>query len=209
MSATIELESEALEPGGVLRGRVRWQSPERPPPLELRLFWHTRGRGTEELEVVEARSLSVSPGVGGSFEFALPVGFRRELAGMRNAQLQLAKERALLQETELELADTRCDAGWRADHPELVERLWRESPHAAGVDPATDRELRQLRARRAHDCWDRLDSIAAPTLVCGGSHDGGAPLDRSRARQTSATGRSQPPAPCLSIRLRSVPASEE
>jgi len=72
MSATIELESEALEPGGVLRGRVRWQSPERPPPLELRLFWHTRGRGTEELEVVEARALSVSPGVATSFDFALP-----------------------------------------------------------------------------------------------------------------------------------------
>lgn len=84
-------------------------------------------------------------------------------------------------ELELELADTRCDAAWRATEHELVERLWRDSPYASGAAPVSDRELRQLRARRAHDCWDRLGSIAAPTLVCGGLHDGVAPLDRSRA----------------------------
>jgi outer membrane protein TolC len=34
----------------------------------------------------------------------IPIGFRRELAGVRNAQLQLAKERTKLQEGELELS---------------------------------------------------------------------------------------------------------
>ena len=38
------------------------------------------------------------------FQFAMPIGFRREMSGVRNAQLQLAKERAKLQEAELELS---------------------------------------------------------------------------------------------------------
>jgi outer membrane protein TolC len=36
-------------------------------------------------------------------QLQLPVGFRREMAGVRNAQLNLARERAILQEQELEL----------------------------------------------------------------------------------------------------------
>jgi len=38
------------------------------------------------------------------FQFNMPIGFRREMSGVRNAQLQLAKERAKLQEAELELS---------------------------------------------------------------------------------------------------------
>ncbi len=38
------------------------------------------------------------------FQFSMPIGFRREMSGVRNAQLQLAKERAKLQEAELELS---------------------------------------------------------------------------------------------------------
>ncbi len=38
------------------------------------------------------------------FEANVPIGFRREMAGVRNAQLALAKERAKLQEGELELS---------------------------------------------------------------------------------------------------------
>ncbi|MFW5692769.1 MAG: TolC family protein, partial [Thermoguttaceae bacterium] len=37
-------------------------------------------------------------------EFSMPLGFRREMAGVRNAQLILARERAKLQEMELELS---------------------------------------------------------------------------------------------------------
>ncbi len=37
-------------------------------------------------------------------EMAIPIGFRRELAGVRHAQLSLARERARLQEQELELS---------------------------------------------------------------------------------------------------------
>ncbi len=38
------------------------------------------------------------------FQASLPLGFRREMAGVRNAQLSLARERARLQEAELELS---------------------------------------------------------------------------------------------------------
>ncbi len=37
-------------------------------------------------------------------EFSMPLGFRREMAGVRNAELTLARERARLQEMELELS---------------------------------------------------------------------------------------------------------
>jgi hypothetical protein len=44
------------------------------------------------------------------FQFAMPIGFRREMSGVRNAQLQLAKDRAILQEKELEASHLLSDA---------------------------------------------------------------------------------------------------
>lgn len=42
--------------------------------------------------------------------FNMPLGFRRELAGVRNAQLQLARERAVLQDVELEVSHQVAEA---------------------------------------------------------------------------------------------------
>lgn len=42
--------------------------------------------------------------------FNMPLGFRRELAGVRNAQLQLTRERALLQDQELEVSHLLAEA---------------------------------------------------------------------------------------------------
>jgi 3-oxoadipate enol-lactonase len=39
---------------------------------------------------------------------------------------------------------------------------------------------RQLEARAAHDVWDAVAAISAPTLVIGGHYDGQAPPDNSR-----------------------------
>jgi hypothetical protein len=44
------------------------------------------------------------------FQFSLPIGFRQELSSVRNAELQLARERALLKEEELELSHALQDA---------------------------------------------------------------------------------------------------
>src|SRR5208337_2043469 len=38
------------------------------------------------------------------FEFKMPLGFRKEMAKVRNSELRLARERAVLQEEELELS---------------------------------------------------------------------------------------------------------
>ena len=43
-------------------------------------------------------------------EVDLPVGFRRELAGVRNAQLQIARDKAVLEEMELELSHSLTNA---------------------------------------------------------------------------------------------------
>lgn len=43
-------------------------------------------------------------------DFSLPVGFRRQLAGVRFAELQLARERAVLQDQELEISHQLADA---------------------------------------------------------------------------------------------------
>ena len=45
-----------------------------------------------------------------SAQFSMPIGFRQPLAAVRNAQLQLARERAILQDQELELSHQLADA---------------------------------------------------------------------------------------------------
>ncbi len=44
----ITLKSRELKPYGTLEGSVSWDLEKPPKDLELRVFWHTRGRGTEE-----------------------------------------------------------------------------------------------------------------------------------------------------------------
>ncbi|HZZ29994.1 MAG TPA: TolC family protein, partial [Pirellulales bacterium] len=45
-----------------------------------------------------------------SAQFSMPIGFRQPLAAVRNAQLQLARERSILQDQELELSHQLADA---------------------------------------------------------------------------------------------------
>jgi 3-oxoadipate enol-lactonase len=77
--------------------------------------------------------------------------------------------------TRLQLLDTRWDAAWRADNPEMVAML-AEGFQLGGTEgrpaPGT---LLQLEARRHHDTSTRLAEIECPTLVCGGRYDGLAP----------------------------------
>jgi 3-oxoadipate enol-lactonase len=84
---------------------------------------------------------------------------------------------------QIEMMDTRWDAARRAEraaeYKMMVEamsghlRLGQQSPEAARGAAL------QLEARRHHDTWDRLASIACPTLVCGGRYDGIAPPENS------------------------------
>lgn len=66
-------------------------------------------------------------------------------------------------------------AGFRARAPEAVERVRRMllATPAAGYTAC-------CAAVRDHDLIDRLDAIAAPTLVIAGAHDGATPPDHAR-----------------------------
>jgi hypothetical protein len=63
----------AFLPGEELAGTVSWQSDVEPRSVELRLFWHTEGKGTRDVKVVENTSFSV-PGRQDrrDFRFQLP-----------------------------------------------------------------------------------------------------------------------------------------
>jgi 3-oxoadipate enol-lactonase len=83
----------------------------------------------------------------------------------------------------LPLLDTRVDMS--SDPPTLPESLLAIAPLLATLgqppeDPvAAMGAHRQLVARIAHDVWDDLPGITAPTLVIGGRHDGQAPPENS------------------------------
>jgi 3-oxoadipate enol-lactonase len=89
-----------------------------------------------------------------------------ELVGL-DAQASLA--------TRFGLLDTRWDAAWRADNPEMVAMI-AEGFQLGGPDGGPgEGPLRQLEARSHHDTSARLGQIGCPTFVCGGRYDGIAP----------------------------------
>ena len=55
MSLRIEIarQQTAFEPGEDLAGTVSWQFDSPPRGIELRLFWFTRGKGTEDVGVAQ------------------------------------------------------------------------------------------------------------------------------------------------------------
>jgi len=86
-------------------------------------------------------------------------------------------------ELELELDDDRRSSTWRQANPAEVARLWDGWLAAAHTreSETTPGERKQLDARSGHDCWEDLENIAAPTLVCAGSYDGVAPAQNTNA----------------------------
>ena len=80
------------------------------------------------------------------------------------------------------LADLRRDPAWQRANPQAWQAEVERGLTAQGAfmdEPgrAIGRQ-RQLEARQGHDTWDRLPSLALPTLVCGGLFDGIAPPER-------------------------------
>ncbi len=74
------------------------------------------------------------------------------------------------------LGDRRRDAAWQAAHPAefaaLVEQALDRMRLGADEPGRAVGGRRQLEARIGHDTYDRLGSLAIPTLVCGGIFDG-------------------------------------
>ena len=60
-------------PGDTVVGRAVWRLDTDPEAVELRLFWHTQGKGTEDVEVVD-QVRTEAAGLAGerAFSFRLP-----------------------------------------------------------------------------------------------------------------------------------------
>ena len=74
----------------------------------------------------------------------------------------------------LPISDTRRNAEWASANPEAYAKaiaLAAADPFA-GEPGRAQGAHRQLEARAAHDTWDRLPQIAAPTLIAAGRYDG-------------------------------------
>ncbi|MCC6125625.1 MAG: TolC family protein [Pirellulales bacterium] len=96
------------------------------PQMDVDALYRWRGLGNDLLNSSPQPGNFLSPGsnayqtlTSGDFQewqvglvFQMPIGFRRENSGVRNAQLSLTKERAVLQEAELELSHVLATA-WR------------------------------------------------------------------------------------------------
>ncbi|MEJ5340836.1 MAG: TolC family protein [Thermogutta sp.] len=81
------------------------------PRLDFFGFYRWNGLGHDLLDPDNSRSNAYGSLTSGDFqdwelgmELQIPIGFRKELAAVRNAQLNLARERAILQEQELEIS---------------------------------------------------------------------------------------------------------
>src|SRR6478735_9654655 len=62
-----------FQPGDEIAGAVRWELPEPPTSAELRLCWFTRGKGTEDAEVVSTQEFEdLKPGDVRTFSFEAP-----------------------------------------------------------------------------------------------------------------------------------------
>lgn len=53
LNIEIQDNQGVFEPGEIIQGRVSWHGEKQPKKAQLRLFWHTQGKGTEDLEVVQ------------------------------------------------------------------------------------------------------------------------------------------------------------
>jgi outer membrane protein TolC len=129
-----EISSEALVRNVELR-RIKWGVKRREleliasknfllPTLDADALYRWRGLGNDLLSSSRTPGDFLTPGsnayqtlTSGDFQewqvglqFGMPIGFRRENAGVRNAQLSLTKEHAKLQEAELELSHTLATA---------------------------------------------------------------------------------------------------
>ncbi len=54
MKASVATERKNYRPGEEIRGTASWTTAIAPKTVELRLFWHTAGKGTRDSATVEA-----------------------------------------------------------------------------------------------------------------------------------------------------------
>lgn len=65
--STVESKTN-FRPGERISGKAMWIAEKEPAAVELRLFWYTEGKGDQDVEVVDVKTIS-SPGLKGEAEF--------------------------------------------------------------------------------------------------------------------------------------------
>lgn len=73
----IELDDDRrwFLPGDAVSGRAVWRLETAPQAIELRLFWHTTGKGTEDVEITDSVRIEAVGAVGErEFSLRLPLG---------------------------------------------------------------------------------------------------------------------------------------
>ncbi|MBN1816074.1 MAG: hypothetical protein JW828_01860 [Sedimentisphaerales bacterium] len=76
---TLEIHLEGgkteYQPNETIAGTVKWQCTERPEKIELRLIWYTRGKGDEDIGMVDTICFD-GPAIFDTrkFQFTLPTG---------------------------------------------------------------------------------------------------------------------------------------
>lgn len=69
----IDNDRKVFAPGETLELSVLWALPAKPDSIEIRLFWYTRGKGTEDVEVLATEKIAANAAAGeGKVRFALP-----------------------------------------------------------------------------------------------------------------------------------------
>jgi hypothetical protein len=73
MNLQVEIDKNSYHPGDSISGTARWQLEEPVDSLELRLFYYTEGKGTDDVEIVETTAVA-KPSLSGSqrFQWQLP-----------------------------------------------------------------------------------------------------------------------------------------
>ncbi len=77
MQMAIELSEGKLSyrPRETMRGSFSWSSLDQVKSLELRLFWYTRGKGTQDMTLVQIQRINSPAKMGrAQFEFRVPDG---------------------------------------------------------------------------------------------------------------------------------------
>jgi hypothetical protein len=62
-----------FKPGETIEGKVSWHLDDDADAIEIRLFWYTQGKGSQDIEIVDKKRIA-SPERGGdrSFRFRVP-----------------------------------------------------------------------------------------------------------------------------------------
>lgn len=72
ISIQLDQASSEFQPGTTLSGKVLWSAAAAIKKIELRLFWFTEGRGTQDIELVDERNWDTTGQGEEPFEFTLP-----------------------------------------------------------------------------------------------------------------------------------------